>query len=144
VSREAFEGGEFDWFAVDAAGHIGHFATAGYGPVPLPVLDRLDAARMDEVWSLGERLLGLPVVGRATAHLPGRIDDWLELARRGLFGFDWQHWSGPYRRAATPSDPVGVASLPAELQRLVRLVEWQGVRFAELESVRPEELCPCG
>ena len=144
MSREAFEGVEFDWFAVDAVGHVGHFSTAGYGPVPLPVLDRLDAARTDELWSLCERLLELPVIGGATGELPGQIDDWVELARRGLFGFDWQHWSGPYRRAATPSTPVGVATLPADLQRLVRLVEWSGVRFAELQSVRPEEVCPCG
>lgn len=144
MSREAFEGGEFDWFAVDAAGHVGHFSTAGYGPVPLPVLDRLDRAQEDALWSLGERLLGLPVIGQATGHLPGRIDDWLELARRGLFGFDWKHWSGPYLRAAVPSVPVGVADLPAELQALVRLVVLPGVRFAELVSVRPEELCPCG
>jgi hypothetical protein len=144
VSREAFEGGEFDWFAVDAAGHVGHFSTAGYGPVPRPVLDRLDAAQADPLWSLGERLLELPVIGTATGHLPGRIDDWLELARRGLFGFDWKHWSGPYLRAATPSVPVGIAALPTDLQSLVRLVVMPGVRFAELESVRPEELCPCG
>gem|GEM_PF-6707561 len=96
------------------------------------------------IWSLGDRLLALPVVGQATGHLPGRIDDWLELARRGLFGFDWQHWSGPYQRAATPSVPVEVATLPTELQRLVRLIEWPGARFANLQSVRPEELCPCG
>jgi hypothetical protein len=144
VSRDAFVGYEFDWFAVDAAGHVGHFSTAGYGLVPLPVLDRLDAAQTAELWSLGERLLALPVIGRATGHRPGQLDDWLEFARRGLFSFDWQHWSGPYQRAATPSVPVGVAALPTELQRLVRLVEWPVVVFAELQSVRPEELCPCG
>jgi len=78
----------------------------------LLILDRLDAAQTDDLWSLGERLLELPVVGRATGHLPGLIDDWLELARRGLFGFDWQHWSGPYRRAATPGVPVGSRPCP--------------------------------
>jgi hypothetical protein len=144
VSREAFEGGEFDWFAVDAVGHVGHFSTAGFGPVPLPVLNRLDATRMDDVWSLGERMLELPETGAATGCLPGRIDDWLELARRGLFGFDWQHWSGPYRRAATPGVPIEVAALPPELLRLVKLVELPGIRFADSESVRPEELCTCG
>jgi hypothetical protein len=144
VSREAFEGGEFDWFAVDAVGYVGHFSTAGFGPVPLSILDRLDKAQTDELWLLRERLLELPVVGQATGQLPGRIDDWLELAHRGLHGFDWQHWSGPYRRAATPSVTIGVSALPHELQRVVRLVEWPGVRFAELQSVRPEELCPCG
>jgi hypothetical protein len=144
VSREAFVGREFDWFAVDVAGHVGHFSTAGFGPVPLPVLDRLDEARADELWSLGKRLLELPVTGRATGHLPGRIDDWLEFGRRGLFSFDWQLWPGPYLRAATPSIPLGVAALSPELRRLIRLVEWPGVRFAEMQSVRPEELCPCG
>jgi hypothetical protein len=144
VSRRAFEGYEFDWFAVDTAGHIGHFSTAGFGPVPLSILDSLDHTQKDEVWLLGEQLLALPVIGRATGHLPGRIDDWLELARRGLFGFDWKHWSGPYRRAATPSVPIEFAALPAKFQPLVGLVTLPGIRFAELESVRPEALCPCG
>ena len=144
MAREAFEGVEFDWFAVDAAGHVGHFSTAGYGPVPLPVLNRLDAAQEDEVWLLGKRLLILPVIGTAVGHLPGRIDSWLELARRGLFGFDWKHWAGPYLRATTPNAPVEIASLPAELQKLIRLVEFGGVRFVGLESVQPEEHCPCG
>lgn len=144
MSREAFEGREFDWFAVDAGDNVGHFSTAGYGAVPLTILSRLDATQMDELWTLGEQLLKLPVVGEATGHLPGRIDDWLEFARRGFFGFDWQHWTGPYRRAATPSVPVSVEALPIELQRMVRLIELPGVRFAELQSVQPEKLCVCG
>jgi hypothetical protein len=151
VSREAFEGFEFDWFAVDATGHVCHFSTAGSGPVPLSVLDRLDAAKTDALWSLGRRLLTLPVIGAATGHLPGRIDDWLELARRGLFSFDWPFpslWSRyiehSYRRAATPSVPLEIVTLSPELQRLIRLVEFPGVRFGALESVRPEALCPWG
>jgi hypothetical protein len=151
VSREAFEGFEFDWFAVDAAGHVGHFSTAGSGPVPLSVLDRLDVAKTDELWSLGRRLLDLPMIGAATGHLPGLIDDWLELARRGLFSFDWpfpslrsRNIEQSYCRAATPSAPVEIVALCPELQRLIRLVEFPGVRFAELESVQPEALCACG
>jgi hypothetical protein len=144
VSREAFEGGEFDWFAVDAAGHVGHFSTAGFGPVPLPILERLDAAQMDDLWSLGRRMLDLPVIGAASGQMPGRIDDWLALARRGLFGFDWKHWSGPYLRAATPGVPVTVANLSAELRRLASVVEFQELRFAQLEAIRPEAFYPCG
>jgi hypothetical protein len=144
MSRQAFEGREFDWFAIDTAGHIGHFSTAGYGPVPVAILDRLDTPQTDELWSLGTRLLDLPVIGVASGHLPGKIDDWREMARRGLFSFDWQHWSGPYVRAATPGVPVTVAALPAELQAIVGLVLWPGIRFAELQSIRPETICPCG
>jgi hypothetical protein len=138
MSRERIEGGEFDWFAVDGAGHVGHVATAGFGPVPANVL-----ARLTEASELPERVLTLPAIGEATGHLPGRIDDWLEMARRGLFSYDWQHWSGPYRRAATPSVPVHVADLPVEVRRTVSLVVWPGVRLAESLVVRPEELCPC-
>ena len=144
MSRESFEGSEFDWFAVGAVGHVGHFSTAGYGPVPLTVLTRLNAAHENEVWSLGKRLLELPLIGQATGHLSGQIDDWLELARRGLFGFDWKHWSGPYLRAATPE--VRSRSPPFLRSCKNLSVSWScpGVHFAELESVRPEELCPYG
>lgn len=93
---------------------------------------------------LDARVLGLPVIAEATRHLPGRIDDWLEMARRGLFGYDWQHWSGPYLRAATPSVPIQIADLPTELREAVSVVEWPGIQFAELQSIRPEELCSCG
>jgi hypothetical protein len=144
MSRQAFEDREFDWFAIDTAGHIGHFSTAGYGPVPVAILDRLDAPQTDELWSLGKRLLELPVIGQASGNLPGRIDDWREMARRGLFSFDWQHWSGPYVRAATPDVPVTVEALSAELQAIVGLIQWPGIRFAELQSIRPETICPCG
>jgi hypothetical protein len=138
VNRQVIEGGEFDWFAVDCEGHIGHFATAGFGPVPSAVL-----ARLDELRKLDERVLSLPAIGEATGHLSCVIDDWLDMARRGLFAYDWQHWSGPYLRAATPSAPILIDQLPTGLRESVRLVEWPGVRFTESPSVRPEELCPC-
>ncbi len=144
MSREAFEGGKFDWFAVDGAGHIGHFATTGFGPVPVPILARLDAGQTDELWDLQDRVLGLPIIGSATGHLPGRIDDWLEMARRGLFSYDWKHWSGPYRLAATPSTPIRVTKLPIEIHDPICLVVWPNVRFAELQAVRPEDLSSCG
>src|SRR4051794_3757727 len=138
VSREVFEGSEFDWFAVDGHGCVGHFSSTGFGPVPVAIL-----ARVDELRDLYSRVLGSPIVGDATGHMPGLIDDWLEMARRGLFSYDWQHWSGPYHWAATPSVLVRVDDLPAQLRKAVCVVEWPDVRFASLPSIRPEELCPC-
>jgi len=131
--------GEFDWFATDGAGHVGHFATAGFGPIPAIVLERLEELR-----KLDERILQqVPVIGEASGHLPGRVDDWLEMARRGLFSYDWQHWDGPYRRAATPSRPITITDLPAALSDAVRIVAWPDVRFAELTDLRPEKWCTC-
>ncbi len=86
----------------------------------------------------------LPITSEATGHLPGRIDDWLALAGRGLFGFDWSLWAGPYLRAATPSKPLVVDELPEELRQLVVLVEWPTLQLSELESVEPQSHCPCG
>lgn len=130
--------GEFDWFAVDGSGHIGHFVDAGFGPVPAAVF-----ARLHELRDLNKRILQLPVVGSAKGHLSGSIDDWLEMARRGLFSYDWKHWKGPYRRAATPSHPISLADVPAHLRELLQVVTWPEVRLADSWKVRPEELCAC-
>jgi hypothetical protein len=130
--------GEFDWFAVDGSGQLGHFATAGFGPAPAAVI-----ARLDEMRDLGQRVLCLPVTGEATGHLSGEIEDWLEMARRGLFAYDWKHWDGPYQRAATPGRPVALGDLPAEVREIVQVVRWPDVNFAQALTVRPEELCPC-
>jgi hypothetical protein len=52
--------------------------------------------------------------------------------------------------ARVPAEKFGAVlsassgDLPAELREAVRVAEWSGVRFAELQSIRPEELCPCG
>ena len=54
MSRAAIEGVEFDWFVVDGKGHVGHFATAGFGPVPATLL-----ARIGELRGLYERILAL-------------------------------------------------------------------------------------
>lgn len=138
MNSEGIRGLEFDWFATDADGCIGHFATAGFGVVPGAVL-----ARLDDLRHLDEQVLKLPVIAEATAHLPGSIEDWLEMARRGLFAYDWQHWCGPYRRAATPSRALRITDLPTVLADALRIVEWPDVRFAEMREVRPEALCAC-
>jgi hypothetical protein len=138
MSWREVKGNEFDWFAVDKCGYVGHFATAGYGPIPVAVLDRLN-----KILELYERVLQMPVVGEATGHLPGRIESWLEMARRGLFAYDWKHWHGPYQRAATPSHPVRLVDLPADLREAVQVVTWPNANFVELLAVRPEEMCPC-
>ena len=138
------KGEEFDWFAVDARGCVGHFSTAGFGPLPSRLLERLDGGRRDAVWNLGARILALPVIGTATVHLRGERGDWLAQARRGLFSYDWRHWKGPYRRAATPDLPVLLEDLPSDIRELLGLVTWPELRFARERRIRPERLEPCG
>jgi hypothetical protein len=129
-------GMEFDWFAVDEVGHIGHFATAGFGPIPAGVLENLEAAR-----ELGRLMLQLPVAGEATGHLPGDITDWLKMARRGLFSYDWESGKRPaYLRTATPSQPIRVSDLPEDVAARFQHIRFSTIRFAELTAVRPEQL----
>ena len=129
--QKPIHGREFDWFAVDGAGNIAHFSTAGVGPAPAAAI-----ARVDEMRALQEQILQLPVIATATPHLPGDINDWLEMSRRGLFSYDWKHWEGPYQRAATPSKPITIGALAHELRELVQLVTLHEIRFAD-QSVIP-------
>jgi hypothetical protein len=140
LEKQRIIGTEFDWFAVDGDGHIGHFATAGYGPVPAAVL-----TRMEDVQGLQERVLQLPIIGRAKRRpwASGDIENWLQLAKRGLFSYDFKSHSGPYRLVATPAQPLRVTELPEALSALIGLVVWPEVRFTKTQTIRPERVCPC-
>jgi hypothetical protein len=136
--RNQIEGYEFDWFAIDAEGRVGHFSTAGEGLVPKVVLEHIT-----ETESLTQELLRLPVTGKANGHLPGNINDWLEMAGRGVYSFDWQHSNGAYRLAATPSSELQVVGLPEALRASLSMVKFTTLRFRELTEVWPERECPC-
>lgn len=132
------EGGEFDWFAVDSRGEVAHFSAAGFGPVPVALL-----LQLNRIEGVPAAVQSLAVRGAATGHAPGIISDWLAMAERGCHSFDWKHWSGPYRRVATPSNPLNLEDLPVQLASLLRLIEFPTVSFAELSEIRPEWLCTC-
>jgi|GEM_PF-2708882 len=103
VEEHDFTRAEFDWIALDREDYVGLVSSAGAGPVPQASLD--DAANLQELY---EELLELPVLGEAVRQ-PGsehNIDDWLQLARRGIYGFDWCRESGSYRLIAAPSCAV--------------------------------------
>jgi len=135
--RDQFEGREFDWFAIDANGNLGHFSTAGFGPVPTGILERFAEAE-----ALPEEFLRLPITGEADGHLSGNISEWLEMARRGLYSFDWSH-SGQYRRAATPHVAAHISAVPARLAATSTLAKFPNVRFSELVEFSPERECAC-
>jgi len=136
--RDQFEGREFDWFAIDSAGNLGHFSSAGFGPVPTCILERFAEAD-----SLPEEILRLPVIGEATSHLSGNVTEWMEVARRGLYSFDWKHSTGPYHRAATPRAVIHVSALPPQMIAAHSIAKFPGVRFSELVQFWPERECGC-
>jgi len=80
-------GREFDWFAIDCAGHFGMFSTAGFGPVPQAVSRHLGEhdAISDSIPS--------PSFGSA--------DVWNDFAAVGLYVYDWD--GKRYTRVAVPA-----------------------------------------
>jgi hypothetical protein len=115
--EERFPGLEFDWFALDAEGHIGLFSSAGFGPVPPSV--QLHFQEHD----------------RAAFHL-----DWRVLAMEqacaecGLFLFDWQHWQGPYLKLAQPLQEMN-AALRQQILHIPELMVFAR-SFATVKSIQ--------
>ena len=105
VERRAFFGLEFDFLAVDDDDHVAVFSSAGYGPLPVAVLD--EPEREQEAVEATELL---PVVSRVSAADIGSGFE-LPFAERGLFAYDWEDTYGPYRRVATPETPALLGSM---------------------------------
>jgi hypothetical protein len=92
---------EFDWLALDQMSNVGYFSTAGVGPLPKPVLARADSFEL-----LLESVLALPECSEATIVYESQhnISEWIAIARRGLFAFDWRRNTSCYELIAKPTD----------------------------------------
>jgi len=132
--RSDFYGVEFDWFASDADGFIALMSSAGYGPIPDSVFERLEEqARIEARLSslIGSRMM---------------TDDWdrmvWQLSASGVFVYDWKHWDGPYQRLGIPPYPQRFDDLgfsPELRDALVVVPE----RFCTSVELRPDLLLPC-
>lgn len=124
---------EFDWLAVDRDGHVAQFSTAGYGPCPPPTV--VHASAVDEAI---DQLAALPNHGTCLTSPLGPDDhsDWIRMAERGVYGFDWVVWHGPYRRLTVPSRPRTIDQLDPVLASVARLVQLDA-SFARIDSIDP-------
>jgi hypothetical protein len=132
-TRSDFLGVEFDWFAEDPDGFLAVLSSAGYGPIPDGVFERLDGQQGIEEFLRS-------VVG------PRLGDDLLRahrsLASVGLFAYDWKHWDGPYQRSAIPKQPKRLSELgiPEALREAFLAYP---ERFSTSEELHPETCLPC-
>lgn len=113
------------WIAVGVDGQVACFITAGEGPIPEGVL----AQAFLRVEDVEGELLSLPKVGTAELKVDvPRPDDFVELAERGFYVYDWTdiHKSrsasnSSYELVAAPGHVgVRVEELPENLKRLAR------------------------
>lgn len=138
-------GVDYAWLASDAEGHVARFTNVGEGPVPAAVLG------MREMADRAEALCGaLPFVGKPVMRvsLPDPTD-FRRLARRGLYGYDWQDatrtagHTGCYELLAVPTLAVRMEELPADLRRLAGLVRFGNLRFADSVAIDVRAIVAC-
>jgi len=110
----ALLGYELDWLAIDKFGHVGWFCTAGGGIAPTDIVERIDIHRraIESIETLAQTTLA--------AEGPAE-DEWRAAAVRGVFVFDSSFNRDPYKRVATPREPLRIEDLPASLAVARRL-----------------------
>ena len=121
--RDYPEGLDCVWIGSDREGRVGAFVTGGEGPIPARAL----LSHRLSVEDIEGRLSELPSVTFATLLVPlSRPDDFVELARRGFFAYDWTdvHRTSSealhaYEQIAVPGTPISARELPADIAALL-------------------------
>ncbi|MEM8814731.1 MAG: hypothetical protein AAGE85_02830 [Pseudomonadota bacterium] len=128
-----FEGREFDWVATDSKGSVGYFSTAGVAPVPEICLSNNGIYEY-----LFEEVVGLPVVcaARVLDKSDRDIADWIAVAERGFYAYDWSRYTSRYDLVAKPSEPLSAMTLPRALRSVVTAIEVE-TDFRKLEYLAP-------
>jgi hypothetical protein len=122
------------WLASDFNDHLGAFITAGVGPIPTAALDPAHILVED----IESRLCQLPLVSQTRLLVSvKRPDDFIDLAERGIFVYDWTDINRTvcealcvYEPVAVPTKPVTVVSLPSDLKNLAKGLKLINVEFA--------------
>jgi hypothetical protein len=140
LKREDVWGIEFDWWATDQDGHIAIFCSAGYGPIPLAALEDPRATADADVAAL--LIDGLPSRGRwrAEGRGPGECREWVQLAERGLYVFDWAPYHGPYDRVVVPEVALTRSGLPDVIASARALLMLPSICFTHTHAVMETEL----
>jgi hypothetical protein len=145
IGMELPVGLDYAWLACDAEGRVARFTNAGQGPIPVIVL----ASR--EFSDAADSLIRLlPFVGEheMRVSLPDS-SDFSELARRGIYGFDWQDThrttarTGCYEIVSRPMRPLWVEDLPPQLRQLAELVRIGSTHFEDSSTICITGLLNC-
>ncbi|MHA6832588.1 hypothetical protein [Ralstonia pseudosolanacearum] len=127
------------WIASDRNGHLGAFITAGVGPIPAEALKSVYMPVED----IEGQLCLLPIISQAELLVSvKRPDDFIDLAERGVFVYDWTDINRTARDAlrvyepvAVPTRPITTNSLPDDLAALAKVLELADVVFSTKTAV---------
>jgi hypothetical protein len=114
------------WVACDRDGYLGAFVTGGAGPIPLQVL----ASEAVLVEDLEARVELLPRITGARLLVPiKRPDDFVAMAERGLFVYDWTDVQRTRSESIHAYEPVAAPERPVKIEAIP-------------EHVVPRSVCP--
>ncbi len=138
------------WIASDRNGHLAAFVTGGEGPIPIKLLLE-DAIRVEDI---GQRVCELPVSSAVKMLVQMKFpEDFMELAKRGVFVYDWtdvhrvsSECRGAYEPVAVPLGPTAQNILPPTLMNIAKIVTFTDVAFSDNKplDVRKHEKCRYG
>lgn len=138
-AASSLRGMDFSWLAADKDGHVAWLVTFGSAVVPSWVEGT--ASAYDEV---EPALAALPVRGGFIAKEESRyVADWLDVARRGLFGYDWRVHDGPYQLIARPDNALHVGELPPALGTLARRSRFHHLSFSASPAILARDVEAC-
>ena len=121
---------DWDWYAVDQDGYVGHFTSAAMRTLPKSVKKDREAielvakyffeqAPVRGDWSLlaeAEKDCG----GWEKQGLDRYVRDFALMASKGLFSFDTElHGEGRYYLVAIPARPLRVGDLPGNIKEIL-------------------------
>ena len=120
---------EYDWLATDLDGLVANISTAGFGPIPQAVEDAaVDFAQVDD------RLRRLPEVSDFDPDVgdPLQTREILDIARRGIFFYDWVHSLETYHITGRPLEPLPANKLGDPEIRAWAAIITLPIRFSEV------------
>lgn len=135
--RSLTQGMEVDWIACDMRDQLALISTAGTGLAPRFVEEHLESYRRTT-----KRILELPVLceARAFPELAPRHMQWMMIAERGVYAFNYDARDGQYARVAVPSRAIKLRDLPWDLAAAVGQIRFQTVAFDDLARFPEVEL----
>lgn len=120
------DGVDCTWLGVDQFGAVAAFVTAGEGEIPCALL----AGSVVDLCDIEALLMALPVVGGATLHVSvPRPDDFLDMAYRGLYVYDWSNEG--YVLVAAPSRAIQRSGLNEDLKLIADLAVFKSIDFSQ-------------
>ena len=134
---------DFDWFAVDDQGWIGHFTTAGFKLLPRSVSPSQEDLKL--VTGYFERSApireGHFVDNEIIPTLKNekdperRLRDFVAMANRGLYSYDIESYGDTYFRVAIPKSPMHMSDLPENIQEILKRTRAKGSIFSQCRRI---------